>query len=217
MLILIICFSAIEGGESNTARVLLCYGADPLLHDYSGNMPVDLATDRNMQQYFTNMLADLHGKVPPRAKSDTKFSTTQLSRWNVTHCPSFHTPPSGLLTLNQERKAYHRKKEAFMFEATSQMMPTFFKFKDREGEWILYRDIRDYSKRSGTCHEDIRKKGKLIEMKKSDFLKHSHCQELDKRKVEVRFHERSTEDIVILVKVDKLIRKVLDSNITEVT
>ena len=103
-----------------------------------------------------------------------------------------------------------------MFDASSQVMPISFKFKDREGEWMLYRDIRDYSKKSGTCHEDIRKKGKLIEMKKSDFLKHSHCQELDKRKVEVRFHERSTEDIVILVKVDKFIRKVLNSNITEV-
>ena len=215
-LIYIFSFLAIEGGESNTARVLLCYGADPLLHDYSGNMPVDLATDRNMQQYFNNMLADLHGKVPPRAKSDTRFSTTQLSRWNVTHCTSFHTPPSCLLTLNQERKIYHRKKEAFMFDASSQVMPISFKLKDREGEWMLYRDIRDYSKRSGTCHEDIRKKGKLIEMKKSDFLKHSHCQELDKRKVEVRFHERSTEDIVILVKIDKFIRKVINSNITEV-
>ena len=103
-----------------------------------------------------------------------------------------------------------------MFDASSQVMPISFKLKDREGEWMLYRDIRDYSKRSGTCHEDIRKKGKLIEMKKSDFLKHSHCQELDKRKVEVRFHERSTEDIVILVKIDKFIRKVINSNITEV-
>lgn len=196
--------------------MLLSYGADPLLHDYSGNMPVDLATDRNMQQYFTNILADLHGKVPPRAKSDTMFSTTKLSRWNVSHCPEFHTPPSGLLTLNQEKKIKHKKKNAFIFEASSHMLPTFFKFKDREGEWILYRDIKDYTKKYGTGREDIRKKGDLIEVKKSDFLKNSHCQEMDKKKVEVRFHERSTEDIVILVKVDKFIRKVLNCEITEV-
>lgn len=208
---------AIEGGESNTAWVLLCYGADPLLHDYSGNMPVDLATDRTMQQFFTNIMADLHGKVPPRAKSDTRFSTTQLSRWNVTHCSTFHTPPSGLLNLNQEEKMHHIKKEAFMFEASSHIMPTLFKLKDQDGEWILYRDIRDHTKRCGMYHEDIRKKGKLIEMKKSDFLKHSHCLEMDQKKVEVRFHERSTEDIVILVKADKFIRQVLNSNITEVS
>merc|ERR1712228_144281 len=89
---------ALEGGSPDTAHVLLTYGADPLLHDYSGNMPVDLATDRNMQHYFTNMLADIHGKVPPRAKSDS----TKLFRWNVTQCTSFHTPPSDLPTLNQE-------------------------------------------------------------------------------------------------------------------
>ena len=88
--------------------------------------------------------------------------------------------------------------------------------KDREGEWILYRDIKDYTKKYGTGREDIRKKGDLIEVKKSDFLKNSHCQEMDKKKVEVRFHERSTEDIVILVKVDKFIRKVLNCEITEV-
>ena len=197
--------------------MLLCYGADPLLHDYSGNMPVDLATDRTMQQFFTNIMADLHGKVPPRAKSDTRFSTTQLSRWNVTHCSTFHTPPSGLLTLNQEGKMHHMKKEAFMFEASSHIMPTLFKLKDQDGEWILYRDIRDHTKRRGMYHEDIRKKGKLIEMKKSDFLKQSHCLEMDQKKVEVRFHERSTEDIVILVKADKFIRQVLNSNITEVS
>ena len=109
------------------------------------------------------------------------------------------------------------KKEAFMFEASNHMLPTFFKLKDQDGEWILYRDIRDHAKRRGSCHEDIRKKGKLIEMKKSDFLKHSHCLEMDKKKVEVRFHERSTEDIVILVKVDKFIRQVLNSKITEVS
>ena len=98
MLSLLTCFyiSAIEGGNPGTAQVLLSYGADPLLHDYSGNMPLDLATDRTMQLYFTNILADLHGKVPTRAKSESTFSTSVLTRWNVSHSPEFHLPPPHL-------------------------------------------------------------------------------------------------------------------------
>ena len=99
---------------------------------------------------------------------------------------------------------------------SSHLLPVFYQFKDREGEWILYRDLKDYTKKYCHSKEDIRKKGVLIEVKKSDFLKNSHCCELDRSRVEVRFHERVTEDIVILVKVDKFIRKILNCEVVEV-
>lgn len=101
-----------------------------------------------------------------------------------------------------------------MFEVSSNGMPTFFKLKDREGEWIL---LKDMIKRNGSCYEDIQKKGKLIEMKKSDFLKQSHCQDMDKKHFWVGIYELSSEDTVVLVKIDKFTRKVLNSNIIEVS
>ena len=195
---------------------MLSYGADPLLHDYSGNMPVDLATDRKMQQYFTNMLADLHGKVPTRAKSDTTLASTKVSRWNVSHCPEFYTPPATMIAKLEKPVIKKKKSDVFKFEMSTHLMPTFYQLKDREGDWVLYKDLKDYIKKYCHRNEDIRKKGELIEMKKSEFLKNSHCCELDRSKVEVRFHERSSEDIIILAKVDKFIRKVLNSDVIEV-
>ena len=98
-------FSAIEGTSPATARTLLSYGADPLLHDYSGNMPLDLsANDPTMQLYVTNLLADLHGKTPaPAMRSSTSCSPPV--RWNVSHCPEFHQPGPGILSLEDEKKA----------------------------------------------------------------------------------------------------------------
>ena len=197
--------------------MLLSFGADPLLHDYSGNMPLDLATERHMQQYFTNILADLHGKVPTCTKAEAKFSTTKLARWNVSHCPEFFTPPSNLADSETERNIKRKSSsDVIGFECSSQMLPVFYQLKDREGDWILYRDLRDHTKKTGHGKEDIRKKGKLIELKKSEFLKNGHCKELSRNKIEVRFHERETEDIVILVKVDKYIKKILNIDTIEV-
>ena len=209
-------FSAIEGGDPATARVLLSYGADPLLHDYSGNMPLDLATDRNMQLYFTNLLTDLHGKVPTRAKNESTFSTTKLTRWNISHCPEFFTPPPNLPSLTHDAKVKRKKCDLISFECSTHLLPPFYQLKDKEGDWVLYRDLKDYTKKY--CHgkEDIRKKGNLLEMKQSDFLRNSHCKELDRSKVEVRFHDREQENIVVLVKVDKYTRKILNTDTIEV-
>ena len=208
---------AIEGGNPSTARVLLSYGADPLLHDYSGNMPLDLATERTMQLYFTNILADLHGKVPTRAKSESTYSTSVLTRWNVSHCPEFHLPPQHLFVKNSKGRP-KKEEEIFTFEAfeaPEAMEPAFFQLKEKEGDWLLYKDLKDYSRKHCSSKQDIKSKGTLLEMKKTEFLRSSHCKQLDRGGVEVRYQEIDDEDSVTLVKVDKFVRKILSMEVTE--
>ena len=212
-------FPAIEGGNPRTAQVLLSYGADPLLHDYSGNMPVDLATERTMQLYFINILADLHGKVPTRAKSESTFSTSVLSRWNVSHSPEFHRPPEHLF-VKQQKSKYRQKREEEMitfeaFETPEAMTPTFFQLKETEGDWILYTDLKEFSRKHCNNKHDIRSKGNLLEMKKAEFLRSSHCKQLDRAGLEVRYQEKEDEDSVTLVKVDKFVRKILSLDVTK--
>jgi len=210
---------AIEGGNPGTAQVLLSYGADPLLHDYSGNMPLDLATERTMQLYFTNILADLHGKVPTRAKSESTYSTSVLSRWNVSHSPDFHLPPDSLFVKQQHSKGRQKKEEEIItfeaFDAPAAMVPSFFQLKDKEGEWLLYKDLKDFSRKHCNSKHDIKSKGTLLEMKKTEFLRSSHCKQLARAGIEVCYDKKDDEDGVTLVKVDKFVRKILSMEVTE--
>lgn len=212
---------AIEGASPATARTLLAYGADPLLHDYSGNMPLDLsANDPAMQLYMTNLLADLHGKAPGPSMRSNATTCSPPVRWSVSHCKEFHEPDPMLPSLEQEKKMKEEEKldleNMFSFEITSHMIPPTYQFRDRPGEWVLYRDLKDYTKKYCQGKVDIRTKGDLIELKKSEFLKNSHCSLLDRRTIEVRFHAREQEDIVILVKVDKFVRKIFNSEVIHV-
>eukprot|EP00092_Neocalanus_flemingeri_P015678 GFUD01016972.1.p1 GENE.GFUD01016972.1~~GFUD01016972.1.p1 ORF type:complete len:2025 (+),score=728.26 GFUD01016972.1:126-6200(+) len=210
---------AIEGASPSTARTLLAYGADPLLHDYSGNMPLDLsANDPTMQLYITNLLADLHGKTPAPAMRSSTSSCSPPVRWNVSHCPDFHQPGPSLPSLEKEKVSASKKnlEDMFSFELTSHPLPATYQFRDRAGEWVLYRDLKDYTKKYCQGKVDVRTKGELLELKKSEFLKTSHCTLLDRRALEVRFHAREQEDIVILVKVDKFVRKIFNSEVTHV-
>jgi len=210
---------AIEGGNPRTAQVLLSYGADPLLHDYSGNMPVDLATERTMQLYFINILADLQGKVPTRAKSESTFSTSVLSRWNVSHSPEFHLPPEHLFVKQQKINSRQKREEEIItfeaFETPEAMTPPFFQLKETEGDWLLYTDLKEFSRKHCNNKHDIRSKGNLLEMKKAEFLRSSHCKQLDRAGLEVRYQEKEDEESVTLVKVDKYIRKILSLDVTK--
>merc|ERR1712013_350741 len=168
---------------------------------------------------MTNLLADLHGKIPAPSMRSSSTCPPPV-RWNVSHCPEFHQPDPSLPTLEEEKAAAAKSRkndDMFSFEVTSHPLPTTYKFRDRSGEWVLYRDLKDYTKKYCSKKEDIRSKGDLLELKKSEFLKHSHCNLLDRRGVEVRFHARDNrEDIVILVRVDKFVRKIFNSKVIHV-
>ena len=183
-------------------------------------MPLDLSVnDPTMQLYITNLLADLHGKTPALSMRSSATCPPPV-RWNVSHYPEFHQPDPKMPSLEQEQEAAVKNRinveDMFSFEVTSHPLPPTYKFRDRPCDWVLYRDLKDYTKKYCQGKVDIRTKGDLLELKKSEFLKNSHCSLLDRRAVEVRFHAREQEDIVILVKVDKFVRKIFNSEVIHV-
>ena len=204
-------------------NLLLSYGADPLHHNYSGSMPIDLANiaaDRKMQQYLTNLLADLHGKPPPPPRGCLTSELPpyqQVKRWNVSHRPDFHVPEqdpkftassTSPVVDEGEQSDEGLLGELFM-EVSSHPLPTEFQFTDREGDFVMYRELKDFAKKFGHHKSDIREKCYIIELKKSDFLRTARCKAIDKRiHLEVKYHEREGEDSIILVRVDKYVRKI---------
>lgn len=155
---------ALESGDLWSVFHLLGYGSDPLLYDYSGNMPIDLTGgDEDMKQYLTSILADLHGKIG--------------DRWNVSHEPSFHMPEDLL------QRHFHRGPENdvksgsddsdsedddLIMESSSQPLPAYFQFPDREGRFMFLSDVKSSSK------IDL-KKQEILEMSWEDFIRTSHC------------------------------------------
>ena len=204
---------AVESLSQETVHLLLSYGADPLLHNYSGSMPMDLAEgDKNMKKYLFNLLADLHGKPP-----NVRGTLPPVERWNVSSYPEFHDPRMDPQFsewkdgLEEDERTSDDNLENFVFEVSSQPLPIEFQFRDREGDFVLYRELKDFAKRYGHHKGDIKAKCYIIELKKSEFLKTSHCKLLDRRNVEVKYHEREEEDTIILVKVDKYVRKIINA------
>lgn len=199
-------------------------------------MPIDLAdNDAAMRAYLVNLLADLHGRPPT---SSTRSSSgggpmPPVVRWSVSHVTQFHDP-----TLDTRHAAGLAAEEAinfggdgdgtssftsirltasdetddgsncFVFEASSHPLPSTFQFSDRAGEFVVYRELKELAKKTGHHKADIRTRCDFIEVKKSDFLRTAHCRELDRRSLAVRYHEREEEDTLILVRVDKYVRRI---------
>ena len=222
-----------------TIYLLLSYGADPLHHNYSGSMPIDLANlaaDKRMQQYLTNLLADLHGKPPPVPRGSIA-APQKVTRWNVSHHPEFHEPDqdpkyaaAAATAVASTSSAAADKDEVdgddetsddlddLMFEVSSHPLPTEFQFLDREGDFVMYRELKDFAKKFGHHKSDIREKCYIIELKKSEFLRTARCKAIDRKiNLEVKFHEREGEDSIILVRVDKFVRKIYNSERVSVT
>ena len=166
-----------------------------------------------MKQYLFNILADLHGK-PPNVRS----SPPPVVRWNVSSDPEFHDPrldPRLVESLEAEAEAKETSNNSdlddFVFEVSSVPLPTEFQLSDREGEFVLYRELKEFAKKSGYHKGDIKTKCYILELKKSEFLRTSHCRQLDRRELDIKYHEREEEDTIIVVKVDKFVRRILNA------
>jgi len=211
---------AIEGISRDCVCTLLTYGADPLLHDYSGNMPIDLAdNDPDMKHYLYNILADLAG-VPPKVRGVLPENAKPASRWNVSHRPDFHHPPESLEASGTSSSVsggpsskFSDDNDNLLFEVTSHATPNYFQFRDKEGVFVLYRDLKEYV-RKYCAKTDIRAKGELLELGKTEFFKQSHCAMLDRRNLTIKTEkdekDSSKEETVLLVKVDKFVKKLLN-------
>ena len=172
-------------------------------------MPIDLAdNDTGMKHYLYNILADLHGK-PPNIRGTHPDKAPPAVRWSVSHVADFHTPPEDLVNVTGEKAQARTGVEDsfFTFEVSSHKLPNCYQFRDREGEFVLYRDLKEYVRKY--CHKtDIRAKGEMIEMDRMEFLKTSHCAMLDRGGIVIKTEK---DDKVLLVKIDKFVKKLFNS------
>lgn len=53
---------AIENGHVEIVRLLISFGADPCLATYSGQMPIAMAEDKEMESFINDYLIDIDDK-----------------------------------------------------------------------------------------------------------------------------------------------------------
>jgi hypothetical protein len=180
---------ALENGNLNSVYHLLCHGSDPLLYDYSGNMPIDLAEDNEeMFYYFSNILADLHGK--------------KAERWNVSNQSDFIMPQTDDCDPPSDESA------DFEFEVTGRMLPTEYVFADKQGRYLLANDLKQVTSVDVSKHLGSSSKFDTIEMSTDDFLRLSHCCVLGGKPNP----EIYKKDKVCLVKMDSHVRKLIEKS-----
>ena len=192
---------ALEGGHIGTVFQLLRHGSDPLLYDYSGNMPIDLAKeseDKQLLDFFSAILNDLHGKPAPR--------------WNVSHDSSFVLPQSSELDLPKrdsnlvlglpESDEDDDDDLDFEFEVSSQPLPPQFRLPQYPDEkFVLATDLKRF-----TSLDLTKLMGKLntIKVAREDFIKSAYCCLLG-----ATVDPTTKQDQVILVKADSQLKKLL--------
>ena len=159
---------------------LLRHGSDPLLYDYSGNMPIDLAKeseDRDLLDYFSAILSDLHGK--------------KSSRWSVCHDPGFVLPQSQDLDVPDSDS-----EEEPLFEVTSQPLPPQFTLSQYpQDKFMLASDLK--------MEANKMKQLTTVKMSNEEFVKSAFC-----CLVGSSFNP-GNKDLVVLVKVDSTVKKFL--------
>ena len=193
---------ALEGGHIGTVLQLLRHGSDPLLYDYSGNMPIDLAKeseDDKLLNFFSAILSDLHGKPAPR--------------WNVSHDRSFALPQTSELDLPRLKAAKADSDDdsdddddamEFEFEVSSQPLPPQFALPQHPDEkFVLATDLKRF-----TSLDLTKLTGKLntIKMARDEFVKSAYCCLLG---ASVSVDAGTKNDHVVLVKADSHLKKLL--------
>ena len=174
-----------EGGHIEAVVRLLRHGSDPLLYDYSGNMPIDLARESEvpeLSEFFSAILGDLHGKT--------------ALRWNVGHDRSFVIPQEEALDLPDNDSS---DEDNPIFEVSSQPLPPEFILSQRPKErFILYTDLKKF-----TAMDINKKKYEVLELARDEFIKTAYSCLMGTQVDIVK------ADPVILIKVDPAVRKIL--------
>ena len=195
---------ALIGGSTRAVCNLLSHGSDPLLYDYTGHMPSDLAEeDEDMKRYFGCLLADLHGR--------------DSERYSVAHDEAFIRPrddelPSGAKAAAATAAGSPPGDESvddllddFVFECSAQPLPPFFQFLDREGHFLKVADLRAFL--HGRL--DMKRLETIVDMTREDFLRTAHCCLLGHKKAKAELKHDVATNIVQLVQVDDGVRKML--------
>ena len=181
---------ALEQGHIQSVVKLLRHGSDPLLYDYSGNMPIDLAQeseDVDLLEYFRAILNDLHGKT--------------ANRWNVSHDREFMLPQSEDLDLPNQSD--DDSDDEFNFEISSQPLPPQLTFSQYpEDKFVQASELKRY------LNIDVNKncKSNLVKMPWDEFVKTAFCCLLG------RSVDPGKADPVVLVKIDSNLKKLMGIN-----
>ena len=168
-------------------------------------MPSDLAEeDEDMRRYFGCLLADLHGR--------------DSQRYSVSHDEAFIRPREDEFHKSRKSKVSHESHKAddsddmgedlgdFAFECTSQPLPPFFQFPDREGHYLKVADLRAFL--HGRL--DMKRLESIVDMSREDFFRYAHSCLLGHKKVDkVKTTDNEASNIVQLAQVDDAVRKML--------
>ena len=172
-------------------------------------MPSDLAEeDEDMKKYFGCILADLHGK--------------DSERYSVSHDEAFIRPKEGEVPLPQVPGTPHKSHKEpvedddsgddlgdFVFECSSQPLPPFFQFPDREGHFLKVGDLRSFL--HGRL--DMKRIETIVDMTREDFFRNAHSCLLGHKKAahgnSKANKDEATNNIVQLAQVDDGVRKML--------
>jgi hypothetical protein len=152
----------LEQGHVQAVIQLLKHGSDPLLYDYSGNMPIDLAQeseDADLLEYFRAILNDLHGKP--------------AVRWNVTHDRQFMLPQTEDLDLPNLEDDDDSDDSDFEFEVSSQPLPPQFTFTRYPDE--IFVQVAELKKSFGIDMKQLGKQSNLVKMPREEFIKTAYC------------------------------------------
>merc|ERR1719323_1854871 len=173
-------------------------------------MPSDLAEeDDDMRRYFGCVLADLHGK--------------DSERYSVSHDEAFIRPKEVEQQQQQQGEDDLRDDLGdglgdFVFECTSQPLPPFFQFPDREGHFLKVADLRAFL--HGRL--DMKRLESIVDMTREDFFRTAHSCLLGHKKA-MHHHGNSkagkdevANNIVQLTQVDDAVRKMLGIDSVEV-
>ena len=150
-----------EQGHIQAVINLLKHGSDPLLYDYSGNMPIDLAQeseDADLLEYFRAILNDLHGKP--------------AVRWNVSHDRQFMLPQTEDLDLPNLDDDDDSDSD-FEFEVSSQPLPPQFTFTRYPDEKFV--QVAELKKSFGIDMKQLGKQSNLVKMPREEFIKTAYC------------------------------------------
>lgn len=146
---------AVENGDIELVRLLLSYGADPLLSTYAGQTPLSLVKDNNkdLKEYLVHYLNDIQGKpsapwtfsgiddfgellhIVEQSSTDLReltyvcyfVSDRELNGYDPLEDPPSPDPCDEV--------------EMLEFEMSDTILPSLYRFNDEFDHWVLLADL----------------------------------------------------------------------------
>ena len=129
-----------------------------------------------------------------------------MKKWNVIHVTDIHDPThpeSGLVF--KDLPSTSKRPDEFVFEESSHRLHPNYQLMDRQGHWVVLKDLKELSKKTGQSRlmSVVKSKSEIVKLKRSELVKSGHCCSLEKSGSEVWGEVKNgEEEEVSLVKVE---------------